>query len=197
MEQYKLTPPRPLSMSLGEVLGKRTSKRIANAKLIEMEVFSDLFGHALMKRTGEGVVSRPYPSGGALFPIETYLIAEGVNDERSAFHYNPSTHSLERLCVAPNAISEYLIDCDWAHAAPAMIVMTSVWAHNWNKYSDFGYYLALIEAGHIGQNIVLVATALGLSACPLGGFNDVLIAELLDIDTSQEQVVYAIPVFYS
>ena len=58
--------------------------------------------------------------------------------------------------------------------------------------SERGYRYALLEAGHIAQNFILVAEALGLSTCPYGGSYDKAIEELLHIDGTTESVVYTL-----
>jgi len=51
------------------------------------------------------------------------------------------------------------------------------------KYSDpNAYRVVLIEAGHIGQNIMLAATHHGLTACPTAALAHKAIAELCQLD---------------
>ena len=67
------------------------------------------------------------------------------------------------------------------------------------KYGERGYRFALPEAGHAMQNILPGATALGLGACPVGGFIDDRLHDLVDVDRVEEAVLYAaidlLPVF--
>jgi SagB-type dehydrogenase family enzyme len=58
------------------------------------------------------------------------------------------------------------------------------------KYTDRGYRYVLFEAGHVAQNVNLVAESLGLGSLNLGGFFDDRIAALLGIDTNEEVPVY-------
>jgi len=67
-----------------------------------------------------------------------------------------------------------------------------VWGRSAAKYGDFAYVLALLEAGHISQNLLLAATALGLSTRPLAAFDAPAIETLLDLDPAHEQVVLTI-----
>ena len=50
------------------------------------------------------------------------------------------------------------------------------------------------EAGHVSQNLVLAATALGLSARPFGGVFDRLINEALGLDETREQFLLSVVV---
>lgn len=62
------------------------------------------------------------------------------------------------------------------------------------KYGDRGYRLTLIEAGHLSQNILLLATELGLGSCPLAGFIDSEVNKLLDISLQKEVALYMIAI---
>ena len=73
-----------------------------------------------------------------------------------------------------------------------LIVLTGVWGRSSAKYGDFAYLLALLEAGHMSQNILLVATALNLQTRPMMGFDDDIIPQLLDLDPEEEQPVLSI-----
>ena len=44
---------------------------------------------------------------------------------------------------------------------------------------SFSYTLSLLEAGHMSQNILLSATALGLHTRPMADFKDDLVVRLL------------------
>jgi SagB-type dehydrogenase family enzyme len=60
------------------------------------------------------------------------------------------------------------------------------------KYGLRGYRFALLEAGHVVQNVLLACTALGLAAVPVGGFYDRPVDALLGADGVNESVVYAV-----
>ena len=62
------------------------------------------------------------------------------------------------------------------------------------KYRERTYRYALLEAGHVGQNLYLTATALGLGACAVGAFLDDELNGLLGLDGEQEAALYIIAV---
>ena len=47
------------------------------------------------------------------------------------------------------------------------------------RYGERGYRYLLLEAGHVAQNMLLGAVALGASAVPLGGFDDATVNQLI------------------
>ena len=52
--------------------------------------------------------------------------------------------------------------------------------------------MLVAESGHLSQNLILAATALGLSARPFGGVFDALLNEALGLDPSKEQFLLAV-----
>ena len=180
-----------LVMSLGDAIRKRRSSRemTLHASPTKKKI-GVLFHHAL-KEQEDG--RRPYPSGGALYPIETYLIARGIADIPDGIHhYHPRAHALEYLWPVSRNKSLFVPGAAWADSASTIIILTALWKRNYKKYNNFGYLLGVLEAGHIGQNIFLVATALNLSSCPVAGFNDEEVTKILNLEREIEQPVLAI-----
>ena len=70
--------------------------------------------------------------------------------------------ALERACPLPDLL---------AGAACAFLLL-AVFGRTRFKYGQRGYRFALLEAGHVAQNVVLAAAALGVAALPLGGYYD-------------------------
>lgn len=135
---------------------------------------------------------RTYPSGGARFPVEVYAVCFNVEGlHNGAYHYNLRRETLETLWKKDlrdkmrDFISPYLDN-------PAVtIVLTSVLARSEVKYGPRAYPLSLIEAGHIGQNIHLTCTEIGLGSCSVSGFVDETVKEVLDL-TENEIPIYTI-----
>jgi len=62
------------------------------------------------------------------------------------------------------------------------------------RYQDRSYRYALLEAGHIGQNLYLAATSMGLGACSIGAFMDDPINAMLGVDGVEEAAIYMLAV---
>lgn len=193
MPQISLPEPKAISMTLPDALLSRSSSTSGDPDIeITQSEVGTLLGLSLGKRPR--VNNRNYPSGGVLFPIETYLISTALEGERAGvFHYNPTLHALERLIDLPNnfTLNEIAKKPD-SLLLSTLIVFTSVWQRSSAKYGDLTYVHALLEAGHMSQNILLVATALSLNARPYAGFDDSVIAQLLDLNELEEQSVHSI-----
>jgi len=59
------------------------------------------------------------------------------------------------------------------------------------KYGERGYRYVWLEAGHVGQNLYLIATALGLGAVAIGGFFDAEANHLAELP-ADEQFIYMV-----
>lgn len=193
MEQIVLPAPAHIKQSFSELLARRHSCDTCSPDIpVTLAELSTLLGNALGRRGTS--THRNYPSGGGLYPIETYVIASNIEECGSgAFHYNPSAHALEKLWNLPDGYNIKDLVRKPDHLIPSLIIVFSaVWKRSSAKYGDFVYGLALLEAGHMSENVLLAATALNLDARPMAGFDDDMIAELLDFPLDEEQTVLAI-----
>ncbi len=193
MEQLPLPEPAELECSLeSALLARHSSVGSANDRPFSLQDFGTIFGLALRRRAGK--INRNYPSGGTLFPIETYLFASALEGALpGVFHYNPTTHSLERLWGMPvETHVRNLVKGPESLSLSALIVFTSVWKRSSAKYGDFTYPLALLEAGHMSENILLISAALEFETRPMAGFDDDAVSRLLDLDGENEQPVHSI-----
>lgn len=139
---------------------------------------------------------RASPSGGALYPVELYPIALDVEGlAPRVYHYRPDAHALEALApVAAGVFDPFLPPGVAASRPPLLIALTASFARTQAKYLERGYRFALLECGHIAQNMLLAATALGLAALPIGGFWDEPLNDLLGVEPEEEAAVYAVAV---
>jgi SagB-type dehydrogenase family enzyme len=142
------------------------------------------------------LLTRPVPSGGALYPLELYLLVRQVTDLRSGiYHYSVPTHALELLdteSVPLARLTEIFMGQSYAGDAALVVVLTAVPARALWKYADRGYRLILLEAGHVAQTLNLAAAALGWGCVNLGGFLDMELGNLIGLDNELEVPLYAI-----
>ena len=72
--------------------------------------------------------------------------------------------------------------------APAAVVLTNVFERYGWRYGDRGYRYALIDSGHIGENLRLVARSEGLADVSPLRFEDDRLNALLGVDGRAEAV---------
>lgn len=139
---------------------------------------------------------RGYPSAGARYPLEIYFISLNAELDKGLYHYNIKENSLEIL-IKKN-LSKWLLDTtgneDWIVKSGIVVIITGVMDRTRIKYTDRGYRYILMEVGHVGQNISLLSTELGLGSCILGGFIDNKVNDLLDITFQKEYALSMITI---
>jgi SagB-type dehydrogenase family enzyme len=146
---------------------------------------------------GTSQALRSAPSGGALYPLELYVVAQRVEDvERGLYHYDPLRHGLERLgeIGSGESIGELTPYPALLADSGAFVVATAMLWRSRFKYGQRAYRFALLEAGHVGQSLLLAAEAMGLAATPVGGFFDSRVDAFLGIDGLTEVALYMLPV---
>lgn len=138
---------------------------------------------------------RAAPSGGALYPIELYVAALNVAGLSDAiYHVQINQRCLEMCRPGPIAPSlEPLVLMPYGRLdAPCLLILTARWERTLAKYGERGYRFILLDAGHVAQNVLLVAASLGLGGLPIGGFLDDDLSEALRLDPRQEPAIYVI-----
>lgn len=185
--------PKPLvpKTSLGNVLFERKSSRTFTKKTINLEKISSLlyFSAGLRKKSEEQRGNRFYPSGGARYPLEVYVVSLNTDLAKGIYHYYLKTNSLEKLAeIEEFDFGEYFVYEDIINPA-FLIIITAVFPRSTIKYRDRGYMHTLIEAGALLQNFYLNASALSLGICGLGGFFDDKFNDLLDLDGQSETTI--------
>jgi SagB-type dehydrogenase family enzyme len=182
-----------------QLMARRRTVRTAGEAPIRLDQLSDcLFaGLGITGQTSNCVGALPLkmtPSGGARNPYEAFVYARSVEGLAPGFyHYSAYDHSLDR--VEGDALpppSELLGGQTWADSMPCLIVLSAWFERTMWKYEDANAYrVVLIEAGHIGQNVMLAATRHGLSACPSAALSHSRINACIGGDTFMHAPIYA------
>ncbi len=196
--KVQLPPPTPPAVPLSGLVEKRESVRGKHAIGVSLDDFSTILKYScgLQDTPRFGVQLRAQPSGGARFPLETYVVSlkEKNGLVPGVYHYDVVRHAMDTLLLKafePKDISE-LFTYPWARDCSAAVIITAVFERGSMKYGERAYRYALIEAGHIGQGIYLSGAAREVGATGMGGTRDELLHQLLEIDGTQESLVYAL-----
>lgn len=141
---------------------------------------------------------RTVPSGGARHAFETYLIVRNVAGlQVGAYHYLPMEHQLEFLHPIDDpetVITETLKGQAWAAKASVVFYWSAVaYRAEW-RYGIHAHRVALIDAGHVGQNLYLACTALGIGTCAIAAFSHESCCQVFGLDGEEEYMVYTAPV---
>ena len=185
------------SALLSDVLRTRRSRRDYDDRSLPLASAATLLQLSCGVTAYESPPRRAAPSGGALYPVETYLLTLNVSGlDAGVFHYSPLAHTLTHLrsLQGTEDLASFLPPALIESPIPLVVVLTTRFARTAKKYVERGYRFALLEAGHIGQNLSLVAESLGLGSTCLGGFWDDPANELLGLDPDDEAAIYMVMV---
>ena len=188
-------------ISLKTALIKRKSERKFKKNKLSLAEISELLYFSsgivrIVKQEGEFLnrTRRPYPSAGARYPLEIYLVVNNVSGLKAGlYHYNVKKHALEAL-LEGNFAKRLARGTgqDWVKEAKLILLISAVFRRTEGKYKDRGLRYIFIEAGHLVQNIYLLAVGLGVSCCSIGGYIDDALNKLLDLNGIDESVVYLV-----
>jgi SagB-type dehydrogenase family enzyme len=185
--------------ALLQLMARRRTQRQGTAAAVGLAVLSEcLFaGMGITGSAKNSVVTLPLsmtPSGGARNPYEAYVFVKAVDGlTPGIYHYSALEHSLAQISNSGPPLAELVGGQEWADTMPCMIVLVAQMDRTMWKYSDpNAYRVVMIEAGHIGQNIMLAATAHGLTACPTAALSHSVIADLLNLDNPTHAPIYAL-----
>ncbi len=168
---------RPITgRQLGEFL-----YRSARIKEIKKTEYQELF-------------RRPYPGAGAIYELELYIIVRSCeNIPPGLYHYCPKEHRLEKICCPPEAVEALLSDAVRAtgltETPQILITITARFQRLSWKYESMAYSVLLKNVGVLYQTMYLVATAMDLAPCALGGGDSDLFARAAGLDYYTETSV--------
>jgi SagB-type dehydrogenase family enzyme len=180
--------------TLHEVLKKRKSIRKYQNKPIKKEILSYLLWASTgISRTEGGYEFRTAPSAGALYPIETYLVVNNVEEIKpGVYHYNIQNHYLELLKEGGYAAQtvQAALGQKMCADAPVVFIWTAIFQRMKWKYDQRAYRYIYLDAGHIAENLALAATSLELGSCQIGALYDDEVNQIIDVDGTEESVIY-------
>ncbi|PTA66964.1 thiopeptide-type bacteriocin biosynthesis protein [Deinococcus arcticus] len=201
-----------LTMPLGEVLRRRTSSYARYGQPLSTADLSRLLHGAagivdtrVVTHPGGqfAVQRRPYPSGGGRYPWRLHLLAYRVQaldaghyvfDEHSSelvrFGTVPPVELLERSSPFLNPVNPDVLP---AREVAAWLLPVLDYTYVKAHYHHRAYRHALLECGHLTQNLCLIAASLGLPHLTIGGFYDDAVNALLHLDGVNEFTAYMLP----
>jgi SagB-type dehydrogenase family enzyme len=194
----KYFPIRPIDQksgkSLWEAIAQRRSVREFSEQSITFSELSQLIWatQGITTKSG-GFEFRASPSAGALYPIETYLGVNRVEEIPSGiYHYNVKEarlillkegHFGPELCEA--GLGQEMLE-----EAACVFVWTAIVGRSKWKYRERAYRYIYMDVGHIGQTLYLAATALDMGCCAVGAFFDEEVDRVIGVDGKNEISVY-------
>ncbi len=187
------------NIELNEAIKRRQSHRKYSKKPLDTEALSyALWATQGVKKVVEGRATfRTVPSAGARHAFETLILVNHMEDlETGLYAYDAEHHALVFLKPYDQVSDKILAGC----LNQRMVIdaaVTFFWFADIERmsyrYGERGYRYLLLDAGHICQNLYLVAEALHAKTCAIGAFDDDVLNQALELNTEQETVLYAAP----
>lgn len=195
----ELPPPASLALEpvdLREVIEQRTTIRNYSSEPVSLAELSVLLWctQGVKGRRESYATLRTVPSAGARHAFETILLVNHVEGlERGLYRYVASPHVLVRLqpdgdlarqvaraCLNQEQIARSAVTFIWVAVPERMC---------W-RYGERGYRYMHLDAGHVCQNLYLVAQAIGCGVCAIAAFDDEQLNGLLGLDGETQFVIY-------
>ena len=176
------------------VLESRRSLRYHAAEPITIETLGQfLFRTA---RASDDVRFRLYPGGGACHPLEVYVVAARCAGlEPGLYRYLATSHELLPIEADADVVQSFVrnsaVPMERDSVQQEQLVFTARFDRINRRYEGNAYTLILQEVGALYQTMYLVATAMGLAPCAVGGGDAEAFAGVIGTDPLEEASVGA------
>ena len=186
--------PGPAGADLWACLQERRSLRRYRDRPLSLEEITALvWATQGVTQAGPSYLLRTAPSAGALYPVETYLAVHRVSGvDQGIWHLHLPDFALELLNPGDfrRALVEACLSQQFMGTAAVAFIWTGILNRAMSKYRERAIRYLFLDAGHICQNLMLAATALGLGCCPVGAFFDGEVEQLVQVDGHEEVALY-------
>lgn len=185
-----------ISLDFVELVDQReTLRKYADASLSLEELAYLLWGTQGVKSVTEKPVSkRTVPSAGSRHAFETYLLVNRVEGLKPGlYRYLAVEHKLAKL-DAPEEIADILTEACLKQPHVKNSAVTFFWAAVplrmiW-RYCQRGYRYMYLDAGHVCQNLYLLAESIHCGVCAIAAYDDDLVNQALQLDGEEQFAIY-------
>jgi SagB-type dehydrogenase family enzyme len=183
-----------------DLLDIRRSERVfdANNSMTQTQLAFILWSSQGIQKN-IGITFRPVPSGGGLHPFELYFIVRSVEGlKQGVYRYAPLEHIGEKRVAVEfkgelndldTKISDLFLKFPPKNASVILLLSCVPYRKEW-RYGYLAHRPILMDLGHVGQNIMLSSTAMGLGSCCYAAYDQDLCDKILGIDGHEEFTIY-------
>ncbi|MDO9547276.1 MAG: SagB/ThcOx family dehydrogenase [Pelolinea sp.] len=183
-------------VDLSGLVEKRESlRKYADVPLTLEELSFLLWGtQGVKSQTEKQLTKRTVPSAGSRHPFETYLLINNVVGlTPGLYRYLALDHKIARLPGREN-INQTLTEACLKQQHVKNSAVTFVWVAVpqrtvW-RYSQRGYRYIYLDAGHVCQNLYLLAESINCGVCAIAAFDDDLADQAMGLDGKDLFVIY-------
>ncbi len=177
-------------VSLEKALAARRSVRTFKGNLLDMRTVFLILWAAQGSNRSSGF--RTCPSAGALYPLETLLVAGNVEGlAAGVYRYIPVRHEIRQTLEKDirRELAEAALGQSMVARAPIVIAITAVYDRTTRKYGERGRRYVHMESGHAAQNVHLEAVSLNLGTVVVGAFEDDRVKALLGLERDEHPLI--------
>lgn len=174
---------------------RKTLRKYSDDSLTLQELAYLLWGTQGVKSVTEKPVSfRTVPSAGSRHAFETYLLVNRVEGlTPGLYRYLALEHKLIKL-DAPEEITEILTEACLKQPHVKNSAVTFFWVAVplrmvW-RYCQRGYRYMYLDAGHVCQNLYLLAESIHCGVCAIAAYDDDLVNQALQLDGEEQFAIY-------
>lgn len=198
-ELIDLPSGRDLPLNEGallQLIEKRESLRQYLDKPLTLDEISFLMWgtQGVKSLTEKSLSKRTVPSAGSRHPFETYLLVNNVTGlTPGLYRYLALSHKLAKL-PGREKINQNLTEACLRQQHVKTSAVTFIWVAVpirtvW-RYSQRGYRYIHLDAGHVCQNLYLLAEAIDCGVCAIAAFDDDLTNQAIGLDGQDQFVIY-------
>ncbi len=183
---------------LGEVLGRRRSRRSFEDESLSLEELSFLLWATQGMKSPKEPFFRTSPSAGARHSFETYIIVRKVTGlEEGLYRYLPLEHSLLMIRKESDIsikVAKASFDQSFIGTGSVVFIWTAIpYRMEW-RYGPAAHKVIAIDIGHVCQNLYLASEGIGCGTCAIGAYDQEAIDSLIEVDGNDEFTIYLAPV---
>ena len=188
----------PQMTLIHSIIQRRSLRRYSQEYLTLGELALLLFTTQGITELKEGrnskVTLRTVPSAGARHAFETYLLinrVEGITP--GLYRYSALNHSLVEISTAPDMAEQVTKGC-LGQKQVLNSAVTFLWVADVERmayrYVERGYRYLFLDAGHVCQNLSLVAEAIDCGVCAIAAYDDETLNNVLGLDGENMFTIY-------
>ena len=196
IDQWKGIEP----MDLAKAIAVRQSHRSFTVEPLTLDELSFLLWatQGVRNRQGRGPILRTVPSAGNRHALETYLAVSHVTGlEPGVYRYLPLEHQLLPLFSEeqmPQKLTEATLGQDFVGNSAVVFIWTTIPYRMEFRYGLAAHKVIALDAGHVCQNLYLACEAIRAGTCAVAAYHQQLMDQLVQVDGSNEFVIYLAPV---
>jgi SagB-type dehydrogenase family enzyme len=174
---------------------RETLRKYTPSALSLIELSFLLWGTQGVKMvTEKSIIRRTVPSAGSRHPFETFMLVNRVERlQPGLYRYLSLTHQIAKL-PAPEDFNRQLTDACLKQPHIANSALTFIWVADvqrtvW-RYCQRGYRYMYLDAGHVCQNLYLLAESIDCGVCAIAAYDDDLVNQALHLDGENQFAIY-------